>query len=1091
MPDNKPPETRFSVVITTRRGAAAALTAVALTVPAAAQLAHAGTAQAHRPVLPSLLGIADAVPVAGDVIPASFDLRQDLRALVPTATQRTAAARLGSVSITWNRTLGTPRMIGALGGALSAPRQGSPLTIARSWLAANRGLFGISAADVAHLTVVRNHELPGIGATVITFNQTFDGLTAGIGGVMTVAIDRQGRVASYSGDSVRSSKQVGHFGLSSAQALSKVVKQLAPGTHFVPELTGTLQAGYQVFSAGPFADVQRVKRIAFATPAGGRAAYAVLLVKNIDDAWVEVVDAATGQPLYLKSLVESSGGTIYPNYPGAPKGGKPVKVSFGPTTESPGGYVDPTGLLGLDGITTIGNNADAVAAWTAPIAPADQENRPVSLTGDFNYKFPNSWMSSHGAVLSFTPDSNAAVTNLFFHHNRIHDEYYKFGFTEDAGNFQLNNFGKGGQGGDPVLGSAQSGAIGGAPPVSLGRNNANMLTLPDGIPGLTSMYLWSPVEDAFEGGHRDGDFDATIIQHEYSHGLSNRYVGGGGLGSLGTGQSGAMGEGWGDFLAMNSLFRDGLSRSAVVAAYVGDRTRGIRNYNYAKNPTNYGDYGYDTGGPEVHADGETWTATLWQLRTALLGALHGNQVEASNTVEHLVIDAMPLAPPTPTMLDMRDAIVKSAHLRYGGRYNRLVWSVFGSRGMGKSASADSEIDFDPNPGFDSAIAADNGRFKLHLVNASTGGPVAKARVLVGEFEARATPFITTNAEGFGSARMVGGHYQLTIQAAGFGIQRFGIDVPARRTTLHTISLRPNLLSLASGATLVRSTSENPTSLADGIMDDSESTSWLTKTGDEAYNQGPKATTTIKLPKQARIESISVSVLKPVGVPRFTAARKVKVETSLDGRHWKQAQIATFGFKGPRPAVSDLNLQGYDLRRPVTARFVRVTPVAAFADHVEYGAAVAVAEVEAFGRVDGITPKPPRRDKPVTSSGHVAVGNISQGTLLLPGTEPYRDGVTTTSWKAGCDNLPAANGVDAWVTELPAGSADGLHTITYRGTLPIGEWLLYFYGPDCTPITGGFQSYGAEKVIPGGATHAGFLLLYGGAADFKVTVAEPK
>ena len=313
--------------------------------------------------------------------------------------------------------------------------------------------------------------------------------------------------------------------------------------------------------------------------------------------------------------------------PAPPRAASSVVKSFGPTKQSPGGWLDPTGLVGLPGITTLGNNANTAIAWTVPLVAVDQYNRPVSPTGSSATRSPTAGRSRRPRRTGYQADANAAATNLFYHHNRIHDEYYEFGFTESGGNFQLvNKPGTAGLGGDPVFGGAQSGALNLTESVlALGRNNANMLTLPDGIPGFTNMYLWEFVDDVFEGPNRDGDFDATIIQHEYSHGLSNRYVGGGGLGSLGTTQSGAMGEGWGDWFAMNDLFRRGLTRTAVTAPYVGDPQRGIRNWNYATSPATYGDYGYDMSGPEVHSDGEIWTATLWTLRTKILKAVGGNQ----------------------------------------------------------------------------------------------------------------------------------------------------------------------------------------------------------------------------------------------------------------------------------------------------------------------------------------------------------------------------------------------------------------------------------------------------------------------------------
>jgi hypothetical protein len=78
-----------------------------------------------------------------------------------------------------------------------------------------------------------------------------------------------------------------------------------------------------------------------------------------------------------------------------------------------------------------------------------------------------------------------AITNLFYWNNIIHDITYQYGFTELTGNFQANNQGRGGNGGDDVQALAQSGAAG-----CVG-NNANMATPPDGGRPRMRMYLWA------------------------------------------------------------------------------------------------------------------------------------------------------------------------------------------------------------------------------------------------------------------------------------------------------------------------------------------------------------------------------------------------------------------------------------------------------------------------------------------------------------------------------------------------------------------------------------------------------------------------
>lgn len=49
-----------------------------------------------------------------------------------------------------------------------------------------------------------------------------------------------------------------------------------------------------------------------------------------------------------------------------------------------------------------------------------------------------------------TTNINVARVNAFYLVNTYHDILYKFGFTEEAFNFQNDNFGKGGNGNDAI-----------------------------------------------------------------------------------------------------------------------------------------------------------------------------------------------------------------------------------------------------------------------------------------------------------------------------------------------------------------------------------------------------------------------------------------------------------------------------------------------------------------------------------------------------------------------------------------------------------------------------------------------------------------
>ena len=83
-----------------------------------------------------------------------------------------------------------------------------------------------------------------------------------------------------------------------------------------------------------------------------------------------------------------------------------------------------------------------------------------------------------------------------------------------------------------------------------------------------------------------------------------------------------MGESWGDLTAAEYMFEHGYSNGSNIWAVgpyaTGNKTVGIRDYAIDANPLNYSDYGFDTPGVEVHADGEIWNGTMWEVRKALV-----------------------------------------------------------------------------------------------------------------------------------------------------------------------------------------------------------------------------------------------------------------------------------------------------------------------------------------------------------------------------------------------------------------------------------------------------------------------------------------
>ncbi|KAI1333638.1 Fungalysin metallopeptidase-domain-containing protein [Xylariaceae sp. FL0016] len=291
---------------------------------------------------------------------------------------------------------------------------------------------------------------------------------------------------------------------------------------------------------------------------------------------------------------------------------------------------------------------------------------------------------------TMTPPSvyaDASVTQLFYTANTYHDVLYDLGFTEEAGNFEINNNGEGGEGDDFVILNAQDGS---------GTNNANFATPPDGQPGRMRMYLWT-----YSTPYRDCAFEAGVIIHEYTHGLSNRLTGGpDNTGCLSNTEAGGMGEGWGDFMATAIRLKETDTRETdySLGAWVYNNPDGIRSYLYSTD-LDVNPYMYTTVNTqnEVHAIGEVWATMLYEVMWNLIDK-HGLSVAQKPTFDSngvptdgkfltmkLVMDGMALQPCNPNFVEARDAILDADVALTGGDNACEIWTAFAKRGLGVDA----------------------------------------------------------------------------------------------------------------------------------------------------------------------------------------------------------------------------------------------------------------------------------------------------------------------------------------------------------------------------------------------------------------------
>ncbi len=376
-----------------------------------------------------------------------------------------------------------------------------------------------------------------------------------------------------------------------------------------------------------------------------------------------------------------------------PEGTRTVVTDPANPIASPFGWHDTDGVAGPEFTVTEGNNTDTFE---------NGDNVGYQVDGGATLDFVGYPFGIDFSAANQYED--ASLTNLFYWTNVCHDIKYIYGFDEASGNFQVNNYGNGGVGNDPVEAECQDGA---------GSCNATMFTPADGSRPAMSMFTC---------GDKDGSFDNLVIVHEYAHGTTNRLTGGpSNVGCLGNSEQ--MGEGWSDYYGVVFTIEPGDTGadSRGVGTYLFDQGAGgpgIRPFPYSTdfgtNPQTYGDIG-SLAIP--HGVGSVWCTILWEVTWALIDE-HGYDpdfynftgdvnVDAGNIQAlALVTEALKLQPCSPGFVDGRDAIFAADVALYGGANECLLWDAFAARGLGASADQGSSgSTTDGTESFDSPVPA--------------------------------------------------------------------------------------------------------------------------------------------------------------------------------------------------------------------------------------------------------------------------------------------------------------------------------------------------------------------------------------------------
>jgi hypothetical protein len=918
------------------------------------------------------------------------------RADLPTESLRASLGTQGVVEL--DPLTGTPRVVARLDGFLTEPAEGDGVELVLDYVRANEDVFRLDEDDLAGLRLVRD-ETDEFGVRHLLWAQEAGGIPA-YANDLRASVTRDGRILNVLGAPLPDLELPAE-----AQAVSggeAVAATLRAADHAAPRAVRPVAAPRGASQATSFAGGHDASLVLVNTGRGVRLAWRVTADADSDEVYASLVDAESGEVLQSDNKVEQVTGLAWDYYPGAASGGTQVVRDF-----------TALGWLSASAETLNGPYARVYGDWNDNDVPdtsgggvgvGGKEEINPTLPWSFNdyvhpaglcapaYTSVCSWDSTDNGPFPMPPgwyvNRQQNAVQVFYFVNRFHDH-----LTDDLDiAWTTRTF----EGADEVVAHASDGAdtggsgfLGVHMPDQFHVNNANMLTPPDGQRPRMQMYLFTsftgdinsdPTPDA------NGGDDAGVVYHEYAHGLSNRLITyANGWGALDSFQSGAMGEGWSDWYAMDFLVAQGFAPNTgangdvKLDRYLGNNRPTIRTEGLDCPVTpassacpggadtgvhggyTLGDMGRIwSGGAEVHADGEIWAQTLWSLRASV----------GVPDARFLVTEAMRLSPPNPSFLDMRNAILQANQAGISdGRTDReaAIWQVFAGRGMGYFAATEDADDTTPIESF--ALppnpAAGVGSLAGVVADADTGKPVGGVKVAFAGLQ------LSDTTDSLGRYAIpgvpVGTYPQVVVTKAGFD-RAVGtdLDIVADTETGADFVVRRNWASYGGGGRIHSFTGPNFSAFGCGPSDAIDQ---LTGTGWSTFRPtlSPKGTRsiTVKLPSFVDVSSFAVDPGAVCGDPGSASTRGYRIETSKSGASGSWAVVRTGSFTSGQ--AHQLNLLPISTRKGV--RYVRFT-ITSNQGHAQF---MDLAELAVYGKA-----RPGCQGKPATKVGTEGANRIKGG-----------------------------------------------------------------------------------------------------------------
>src|SRR5690242_10946575 len=310
----------LSVPSATRRWGAAIAGAVLVSgmVPAAAHAAPA-PGSAHAKPANRAEARADYDSRTSITATPGLSLKAAAGAVPATSAVRTLRNSLGVQGIVdIDTATGTPRRVARIDGYLTPASAQKPATVARDYVKAHSDVFGLDAAAVDRLTL-RQDYVDIAGTHHLSFIQTVGGVPV-FGNGLRAHVSKTGRLIQVDGSPLADlPATAGTAKLSAAGARAAAVKDVQGKS-----AAKVIRAGSGATRTTTFSDGGNAKLVYFLTAAGPRLAWQTVAM---DEGYLHVVDAASGEVLFRQSTVDSDSALAWTNYPGAPRGGTQRRVT--------------------------------------------------------------------------------------------------------------------------------------------------------------------------------------------------------------------------------------------------------------------------------------------------------------------------------------------------------------------------------------------------------------------------------------------------------------------------------------------------------------------------------------------------------------------------------------------------------------------------------------------------------------------------------------------------------------------------------------------------------------------------------------------